>query len=592
MFKLLQKKGVRYVGYVLRDFYRFLPVALCISLLLAMIDPILSIWNPLLIADIFELVGDLGPANMGIFQRDILLLCIMAGISQGEEVLYYYFQTLLIGKKESYFGWKIFEHAGKIRLEDLEDPKVLDTFKKAELAYTEYTSSVTFFMTLLNSVTAVAVCVGMVFVVGSFSLWLIPGALLGVIPHFILSVWQEKELARVHRGQASLRRRLTYLWQQFCRKESVKEMRVMGFGEYLKQKWVETNLQVIDEIRQVRLKGLKRFSTADIVKNACYAANVAIALYLMVKGRLAVGQFAACLTAFATLQGTLLRCYRNFSNAAEMYHRQEEYYDFFELEPEEDGEKEYRPFADKISLKDVHFRYQGSDRDALQGVDMEIKKGEHVVIVGVNGSGKTTLSKLLAGAYRVSSGEVAYDGRNVNDFRRESLYRDISLVPQDFVHYNFTFRENVCISDIRHREDDERLQRIIGQTELSEVVQSIGGVDVQLGREFDGSELSGGEWQKIAIARGVFKDCSLIILDEPTSALDPMAEYDILTGFLKLIQDKTSVIISHRVGICREADKVIVMKDGRVAECGTHRQLKDAGGEYSRIWREQAKWYQ
>lgn len=591
MFKLKQKKSVRYVGYTIRDIFRFMPVAFCTALLISLIRPVLQIWNPLLIADVFELVEDLGPANMAKFQRDIILLCIFVGIPQIVDVLFSFFEVQLVGKKEAYFGWKIFDHARKISLEDLEDPKVLDTFKKAELSYTEYGNGVIFFMTLLSSAVSIVTCVGMVFVVGSFSLWLIPGALLGMIPHFFLSVLQEKERTEVFRRQSAMRRRLSYLWRQFCRKEAVKEMRVMGFGEYLKQKWVEANLQVIDETRRVHFKGFKRYSAADIVKNACYAANVAIAVYLMVRRQLEVGQFAACLSAFATLQSNLLMCHRYFIEGAELYHRQEEYYDFFELEAEADGEKEYRPFTDRISLRDVHFRYKGSDREALQGVNLEIKKGEHVVIVGVNGSGKTTLSKLLSGAYRASSGEVAYDGRNVNGFKRESLYRDISLVPQDFVHYNFTFRENICIGDIRHRGDNERLQQIIEQTELSEVVQSIGGVDAQLGREFDGRELSGGEWQKIAIARGVFKDSSLIILDEPTSALDPMVEYDILTGFLKLIQDKTSVIISHRVGICREADKIIVMKDGRVAECGTHRELKDAGGEYSRIWHEQAKWY-
>ena len=214
-----------------------------------------------------------------------------------------------------------------------------------------------------------------------------------------------------------------------------------------------------------------------------------------------------------------------------------------------------------------------------------------MVIVGVNGSGKTTLSKVLAGAYLACSGSVYYDDQDVKELRREGLYKDISLVPQNFVHYNFSLRENICISDLRHREDDKRLKQVIADVGLEELAQGIGGPDALLGREFGGCELSGGEWQKVAIARGLFKDSGLIILDEPTSALDPLVEYDILTRFLELIQGKTSVIISHRVGICRAADKVVVMKDGRVVECGTHESLKNAGGEYSRIWTEQAKWY-
>ncbi len=591
MSKRKERKFFRYMGYTLQDAYRFMPVCLCATLLFALVNPVLSIWNPILIADIFEIVPDLNAENLQIFSRDVLILCIIIGLPQVGTLFLRILSTLAVAKKESGYGWKMFEHARRIRLEALENPGVLDAFKKAEMSYMEYGGSATFIMVLVQGVTCAVTCVGMVAVVGRFSLWLIPGAVLGVVPHFVMSLVRERNHTRVFRRQSAVRRRLSYLWLLFCRKESVKEMRVMGFGEYLKQKWLEANDEVIEEIRQVELKGVKVDCVTHIIKNACYAMNVAIALVLMVTGRLAAGQFAACLSAFAVLQSNMLTISFLFKEGMEQYHRLEEYYDFFEIDTEEDGGEEYHPFTDCIRLKDVHFRYDGSDREALKGVDLEIKKGEHVVIVGVNGSGKTTLSKVIAGAYRACGGEVAYDGKDVKGFRRESLYRDVSLVPQDFVHYNFTLGENIFISDIRHREDEKRLRRVIEDVELSEVVSGVGGADAQLGREFDGRELSGGEWQKIAIARGLFKDCGLILLDEPTSALDPLVEYDILTGFMKLIRDKTSVIISHRVGICRLADKVVVMKDGRVVECGTHTELKDAGGEYSRIWREQAKWY-
>ena len=192
---------------------------------------------------------------------------------------------------------------------------------------------------------------------------------------------------------------------------------------------------------------------------------------------------------------------------------------------------------------------------------------------------------------RPARGGVYHDGRDIARIRKNELYRDVSLVPQDFVHYNFSLRENICISDFTCREDEERIRGVVQAVGIQELVQGLGGLDAQLGREFGGSELSGGEWQKVAIARGLFRDSGLILLDEPTSALDPLVEYEILTGFLKLIRGKTSVIISHRVGICRHADKVVVMKAGKVVECGTHEALRKAGGEYARIWGEQAKWY-
>ena len=192
---------------------------------------------------------------------------------------------------------------------------------------------------------------------------------------------------------------------------------------------------------------------------------------------------------------------------------------------------------------------------------------------------------------RPARGGVYHDGRDIARIRKNELYRDVSLVPQNFVHYNFSLRENICISDFTCREDEERIRGVVQAVGIQELVQGLGGLDAQLGREFGGSELSGGEWQKVAIARGLWKDSDFIILDEPTSALDPLVEYDILSNFAEMIRDKTSVIISHRVGICRDADKIIVMKEGRAVECGSHEELLQKGGEYRRIWQEQAKWY-
>lgn len=365
----------------------------------------------------------------------------------------------------------------------------------------------------------------------------------------------------------------------------------MGFSGFLKEKWVAANVEVIREMEELELKSIRLSAVGVLLKNFSYLANVAIALLLMIRGELAVGQFAACLTAFGLLQDNLSMLSSFVVNFLQSWHHVEEYYDFFRVEEEADGKDAYRDFEQEIVMQDLYFRYPGGEQDALDGVNLTIKKGEHVVIVGVNGSGKTTLSKVLTGVYRAGSGEVRYDEQNISKIRKNELRRTISIVSQDFVHYNFSLRENICISDFRSREDDGRLSKVTEAVGMQELIRGIGGPDAQLGREFGGSELSGGEWQKVAIARGLFRDSSLIILDEPTSALDPLIEYEILANFLKLIQGKTSIIISHRVGICRHADKIVVMKDGKVAECGSHEELQKAGGEYARIWREQAKWY-
>ena len=584
-------KMIPYIGYCFRDILRFTPLMLWGKLAVSIVEGALAVWQPILIAEICELASGMEVIDKDAFYRDSIFLCLCIGLPALCSIVMRWTAIYNDCKKESCYGWNMFEHAQKLRLEALEDSEVLDTFQKADAAYSNQAAGSRMLSCIFIIIEAVLICISTIYVVGRFSIWLIPGAVLGFLPHMAIALVSEKRRVTVYRAQSRVRRRMQYLWEQFCKKESVKEMRTMGFSGYLKKLWVDANVEAMHEMEEVELKVLKLGGLDAVIKNTCYAANIAIALLLMLRGSLAIGQFAACLSAFSLLQNELLKLGDKISEFANYYHYVEEYYDFFRIEAEEDGKEEYQPFQREIVLQNVHFRYCGAEQDALNGVDLNIKKGEHVVIVGVNGSGKTTLSKVLTGTYHVSAGTVCYDGQNVNELRKASLYQDISLVPQNFVHYNFTLRENIGISDLRYMEDEARLQNVVEVVEMQELVESIGGLDSQLGREFGGRELSGGEWQKVAIARGLFKDSRLIILDEPTSALDPLMEYDILTKFLELIQGKTSVIISHRVGICRCADKIVVMKEGRVVECGTHKELQEAGGEYSRIWMEQAKWY-
>lgn len=585
------RKHLGYFRQAIRDMHRFMPFLLWGKLFTSIAEGVLQVWQPVLTAEIFQLAAELEAGNAHIFKRKIIYLCICIAFPAVCTMLLRAVGLYGEGKKESTYGWNMYGYARRLRLEALEEAKVLDSFRKADAAYSRHLAASRMFSYLLMDVESVLVCVSTFFVVGGFSVWLLPGAVLGVLPHLLIDILTEKRRSDTYREQSGKRRRLRYLWRLFCTKEPVKEMRTMGFAGFLKEKWVAANVEVVREMEELELGAIKLSAAGVMLKNLSYVANVAIALILMVRGGLAVGQFAACLTAFGLLQDNLSMLSTYVVRFLQAWHHVEEYYDFFRAETEKAGEEDYRPFEREIQLRDVHFRYPGGDRDALDGVDLTIKKGEHVVIVGVNGSGKTTLSKVLTGAYEACSGGVYYDGRDIARMRKDRLYRDISLVPQDFVHYNFSLRENICISDFTRREDEERIRGVVQAVGIQELVRGLGGLDAGLGREFGGSELSGGEWQKVAIARGLFRDSRLILLDEPTSALDPLVEYEILTGFLKLIQGKTSVIISHRVGICRHADKVVVMKAGRAVECGSHEELVRAGGEYARIWGEQAKWY-
>lgn len=581
------KKILKIIGSTLMDCYKAFPAYFILILILDTAGVAMAVFAPVLLANILELAGEKGTGTEELLGAIGIYGVCLAFAPLVDSAFRACFSEAQV-RGERYFGRKLFCFAGKIRLEALENPETLDKFYRANAGEG---SQNTFFQQIILAAGNLVSCVGMLAVVGRYSPVLIFTGLLSLIPSLVTKTQFERKMTSLRRSQSGLMRRTQYLRGLFSDKESIKEMRVMGFEGYLMGKWKEATGERVGAVRKFSLSIRKKQLLGIIVINLCYVFNIGLAFSLMVKGQISVGAFAACLSAFSAYDNSLYIFLAMVFNAVQTFRVVEEYYDYFDIPTETDGEREYRRFTDKIEVKNLHFRYSGSNREALQGLNCEIKRGEHVVIVGENGSGKTTFSKLLTGVYLPSDGNIYYDGQDTEKLRRRSLYGHISVVSQDFVHYNFSLRENVGISCPEHMEDTAAMEALLARVTGEEFLEKVGGLDTQLGREFGGIELSGGEWQKVAIARGLWKDSDIIILDEPTSALDPLVEYDILSKFVEMIQDKTSIIISHRVGLCRNADKIIVMKDGRLAECGRHGELLQKKGEYARIWREQAKWY-
>lgn len=588
------KKVLKNIGCTFRDCYKAFPAFIIMVVVLKLIGVFTSILSMVTLAEILELVAGVGIYAEGLLVRIIICGACMA-VSPVLTVFNQAFYSIADVKGEKYFGSQLCAFSKKIALSELENPHILDRFKKAEV--TSYTGPHTtlrahfYFIDRLSMiVTGIAGCIGTMVVVGRYSPLLVISGIIGIIPALVSKIYFEKLLTRIRRRQSNIKRQCDYLWSLFTGKDSVKEMRVMGFGGYVKDKWTAVNNERVEELRVVKLDVGKKQVIGISVVNIFYALNIAVAVYLMVNGQISIGAFAACLSAFSNYHTHMQNVIATVAESVSVYDSVADYYDYFTIPTETDGSLTYKSFEERIIADNVHFRYNGSTHDALSGLSCEIKKGEHVVIVGENGSGKTTFSKLLTGAYLPSAGSITYDGQKTEELNRRSLYDHISVVSQDFVHYNFTLGENIGISDIS-RKDDKAMEELLTEVAGDEFLGKVGGLDTQLGREFGGMELSGGEWQKVAITRGLWKESDIIILDEPTSALDPLVEYDILSKFVEMIKDKTSVIISHRVGICRTADMIIVMKNGRMVECGKHEELLKNGGEYSHIWNEQAKWY-
>jgi ATP-binding cassette subfamily B protein len=251
------------------------------------------------------------------------------------------------------------------------------------------------------------------------------------------------------------------------------------------------------------------------------------------------------------------------------------------------------PIRTGVVFENVGFRYPGSERWAVRGLDFSLAPGERIALVGENGAGKTTLVKLLARLYDPVEGRILLDGVDLREYDVDSVRRNVGVIFQDFVRYDFVLRENIAVGNISAREDEPRIETA-AQRSLADTVAArlAGRYDQMLGRRFDnGVDLSGGEWQKVALARAYMRDAQLLILDEPTAALDARAEYEVFLRFSELTAGRMAVLISHRFSTVRMADRILVLQGGELVEQGTHEALVAQGGLYAELFHLQAAAY-
>lgn len=487
----------------------------------------------------------------------------------------------------SYYSMKLSEKTASLPLIAFESADILNLQNRAKDCVEREILSQIYMSTTVFITSGISVA-ATISAVAAYSMWFVPISLFSVLPYFIARMIRGKQFYSLKKAQSKKVRRQEYLWSLFHRKQAVKEMRVMGFGDYLAQKWTDVRDDVSKELWQQTMKDGSSLFFCDLLKNFGYGMSIVLALFLVIKGDISIGVFGACIAAFQAMQEAAKAFLIDLGNIPEKAAFANDYFAFLDLPEEQNGSVPICGIKNAVTLSDVSFSYPNSDTCALKHVSLAIRKGEKVVVLGENGSGKTTLSKIILGLYSPSGGDVYYDSVPVSQMDRRTLFFCVSVIAQNFVPYHLTLRENVAISDLDHIKEDGRIRKTLEAVNLD----IPGGLDGQIGREFSGIELSGGQWQKLAIARGLFKPSEFILLDEPTSALDPLIESELLQQFMAIAKEKTAVIISHRVGLCRLADKIIVMKDGEICEIGKHHELMEKNGEYKRLYTAQEQWYQ
>lgn len=490
------------------------------------------------------------------------------------------------------------EAASRLPLVRFEDGEMLARRKRAqECVQNDRIPGI--FMLLIVLTTSVAGILSLL-----AALWayhpLLPIIAAASVAQFFLSHWLlEREGYRLEEAVTGSKRQRDYIWSLFTRPGNVKEMRVMGFDGYLADRWKEERDSVNEAQWRLDRKKSRYHLLCDAVKTLGYLTGVAFCLWLLREGMISAPVFGACLVAFASVQDVVGNFFGSLGKIPGFLGLAADYFAFIDDgAPEQEGLLELSEPIRAIELKDVSFRYPHGGKEAVKSVSLTIRQGEVVSLVGVNGSGKTTLVKLLLGIYLPERGEVRYNGTDLRRLRKESLYRHAALLTQDFALYNLTLAENVALADIGRVGDRERVREVLRRVDMDgglcgaegwgESESQGGGI---LGREFGGPAFSEGQKQRLALARVLFADRELVILDEPTSALDPLQENRILEEFLRLSGGRTTIIISHRVGLCRQVDKIAVMQDGSIAEWGSHEQLMAEGGAYRNLYDMQSRWY-
>lgn len=445
---------------------------------------------------------------------------------------------------------------------------------------------------------------------------LAPIMVVGVVPGFWVMLAMRKKTWWVYRIRTPESRLSIYLANLLTRRDDAKEVRLFTLADHLSQRWLALARKLAIERRHLETKQAWLGALTSFVATAAYSGCLLLVASLIggeeVRADVvSIGTFAMLMQALQQFGQRIGQVMHSLSGVHEQSLYLSDLYEFLEIDaPEEPGDaallRESRavegastvpgasalPEAVGIELEDVWFTYPGGEAPVLKGVSLVIHPGERIALIGENGAGKSTLIRLILGLYRPTSGRILVDGRDIREIPKAELYRYFAAVFQEYAKYQYTVKDNIRFGRLWDATDDDvRLAAM--QSGADEFIQDLpDGYDTLLGRPLGGLDLSGGQWQKLAIARALVRRAPVVILDEPTAALDPKAEAEVYRQFGEMTRGRTSILISHRLGSARLADRIVVLKGGRIVEIGTHEELLAARGEYAGFFTLQAQWYQ
>ncbi|HEX9985932.1 MAG TPA: ABC transporter ATP-binding protein [Thermoanaerobaculia bacterium] len=489
---------------------------------------------------------------------------------------------------------RLMEHAATLDLEDFEDSELQDQLERARRQTMGRSSLLTQLLAQAqDAVTIIAFAAGLI----AYAPWLILLLGIALIPAFLGEAHFNAASYTLNYTRTPERRELDYVRQTGAGVETAKEVKIFGLNAFLLERYRMLADAFYRANKSLSVRRAFWGSVLTAIGTLGYYVAYGYLAWGTLSGDFTIGDLTFLAGSFRRLRTLLEGLLTGFSQMAGQALYLDDLFSFFLIEPEITSRPDAlpfpRPMQEGLRFENVGFRYPGAERWAVRNLTFTLRAGEVVALVGENGAGKTTLVKLLARLYDPDEGRVLVDGRDLREYDLESLRSNIGVIFQDFVRYHLTAAENIAVGRIEAAGDRARIETAARRSLADEVILRLPKqYDQPLGKRFrKGVELSGGEWQKIAIARAYMRDAQLLILDEPTAALDARAEFEVFQRFRELSSGRTTVLISHRFSSVRMADRILVLADGQLEAAGTHEELLAAGGRYAELFELQAEGY-
>jgi ATP-binding cassette, subfamily B, bacterial len=505
-----------------------------------------------------------------------------------------YYDAVLADRYTRHVSIEVMQHASKLDLQAYEDPVFYDRLERARVQATDR-------LGMIQSIGRLFLQVLTTISLSAAILWFSPWLLLLLVACLVPAFLGESHFAFLNYAknfrQTPAKRQLDYLRQVGGSKEAAKELKLFGLSDFLTGRFTTLSNQILDENLALFRRRLWAVSVLSLLSTGGYYGAYVWVIYQTAIGAFTIGTLTFLTQSILNASNNISQIFSTLSSIADQALFLTDLLAFFEMTPTVTSKPGAllapRPIVKGFEFRDVSFVYPGTERLVLHRLNFQLEPGERIALIGQNGQGKTTIVKLMTRLYDPTGGRVMLDGVDLREYDVEDLCREIGVIFQDFMRYEMTARENIAVGRVEYISDDSRIRAAAEKSLADGVIQRLPRkYDQMLGRRFEtGVDLSGGEWQKLALARAYLREAQVLILDEPTAALDARAEYEVFKRFNELTESKMALFISHRFSTVRMAERIIVLENGAIAEEGSHDRLIARGGRYAEMFELQASSY-